>query len=101
MSIYLFNEHRGYTELQALLIILTESRGLAQVRSLLRLPDPLMDRELRAMFRVVERDEPSHFEPYAACSRRARPTSKALEVVADMLTHAAIVSLKLPLLMLH
>jgi hypothetical protein len=54
------------------------------------------------MFEVVERDEPAHFEPYAAwLAARKRPVSKPHEVTADMLTHAAIVLLKLPRLMLH
>jgi rubrerythrin len=81
------------------LIVLTERRGLTQVHALLGAQRLLLDRELRAMFEVVARDEPSHFEPYAAwLAARGRAASSFRETAADALTHCAIVAWKLPVL---
>lgn len=41
-------------------------------RALLGAQRLLLDRELRAIFEVIERDEPSHFEPYAGWLTAAR-----------------------------
>jgi hypothetical protein len=83
------------------LIVLTERRGLAQVRALLRFAPMASDPTLRAMFEVVERDEPSHFEPYQAwLARRGRAEPSARERVADLAAHLSIVWLRLPGLVL-
>jgi hypothetical protein len=82
------------------LIVLTERRGLAQVRSLLRLSSVLLDRDMRAMFEVVERDEPAHFLPYEAWLARqyaVAPTRR--ERWADVCTHSMIVGLGVPRLL--
>lgn len=92
---------REEAELERLLrlIVLTERRGLAQVRALLGAQRLLLDRELRAMFEVIERDEPSHFEPYAGwLAARGRAASSLREAAADALTHGAIVAWQLPAL---
>lgn len=92
---------RDEAELERLLrlIVLTERRGLAQVHALLGAQRLVLDRELRAMFEVIARDEPSHFEPYAAwLAQRGRAVSSLRERAADALTHGAIVALKLPVL---
>ena len=92
---------RDEAELERLLrlIVLTERRGLVQVRALLGALRLLLDRELRAMFEVIERDEPSHFEPYAGwLAARGRAVSSFREAAADTLTHSAIVAWKLPAL---
>jgi len=89
-------------ELQQLfrLIVLTERRGLAQVRSLLRARALVLDRELSAIFKVVERDEPAHFEPYATwLEAHGAALSTWRERTADALTHWHIVLLKMPSVM--
>ena len=45
-------------------IMLTEMRGMRQVDILLRSPLVRSDRALLKSFRVIERDEPSHWMPY-------------------------------------
>lgn len=93
---------REERELERLLrlIVLTERRGLAQVQALLGPQRFLLDRELRAMFEVIARDEPSHFEPYAAwLASRGRAVSSLRERAADALAHGTIVALKLPALL--
>jgi hypothetical protein len=84
------------------LIVLTERRGLAQVRALLRFAPVSSDPTLRAMFEVVERDEPSHFEPYDTwLAERGRAQASARERLADVAAHVAIVWLRLPRLALE
>jgi hypothetical protein len=92
---------REEAELERLLrlIVLTERRGLSQVRALLGAQRLLLDRELRAIFEVIERDEPSHFEPYAGwLAARGCAVSSFREAAADVLTHGVIVAWKLPAL---
>lgn len=79
------------------LVVLTERRGLTQVRWLLRLGPLVLDRDMRAMFEVVERDEPSHFMPYQAwLAQHAAPEARPGERFADMCTHVAIVWAHVP-----
>lgn len=82
------------------LIVLTEERGLAQVRRLLTFAPVSRDGTLRALFEAVERDEPSHFEPYRnwlGCNGGGPPTHR--ERLADLRTHLAIVGVDLPRLL--
>lgn len=56
------------------------------MRALLGAQRLLLDRELRAMFEVIERDEPSHFEPHAGCVSRVTPLNRLFHVVANSIS---------------
>lgn len=80
-------------------ISLTEQRGHRQVEILLAHPLVRHDRMLMKIFRVIERDEPSHWQPYdawlAAHGRRA-PTW--WERLVDTFIHSELLFVKLPIL---
>ena len=83
------------------LIALTERRGLAQVRWLLGFEPVARDASLHALFTVVERDEPSHFEPYRAwLAEHGVGDPSFREHMADVATHLSIVCTQLPKLLL-
>jgi hypothetical protein len=82
-------------------IMLTEMRGMRQVDILLKSPLLLSDRALVKIFKVIERDEPSHWQPYQAwldAHRGGTPTMG--ERLADFLVHRTLMLVKLPLLYL-
>jgi len=84
------------------IIMLTEQRGMRQVDTLLRSFLVTSDRALIKIFRVVERDEPSHWMPYEAWladHQGGRP--RLAERIADSWVHASLVLAKLPLLFLN
>jgi hypothetical protein len=83
------------------IIMLTEQRGLAQVKVLLKnsivLSDPVMTR----IFRIIHKDEPDHFLPYQLWLERhgnARPLWR--ERAADWCIHKVLMLGKLPALFL-
>lgn len=82
-------------------ISLTEKRGHRQVEILLRHPAVRSDARLMKIFRIIERDEPSHWAPYddwlAAHGRR--PPNR-WERVIDSLIHGELLLFKLPILFL-
>jgi hypothetical protein len=83
-------------------IMLTEMRGMRQVDILLRSPLVRSDRKLLKIFRVIERDEPSHWMPYRdwiECNGEAMPSPA--ERFADILVHRTLLLVKLPLLYLN
>ncbi len=78
-------------------IMLTEQRGYAQVEILLRnrfvLADPVMTR----IFRIIHKDEPSHFHPYQHwLERHGRQTALWRERLADFWIHKSLLLVKLP-----
>lgn len=82
-------------------IALTEQRGLWQVGVLLRnavvASDPVMTR----IFRVVHRDEPSHFLPYLGwLERNGGVRVDWRERLVDAITHKRLLLIKLPALFL-
>lgn len=82
--------------------MLTEMRGVRQVEILLRSPLVRRDRTLTKIFRVIERDEPSHWLPYQAWLRRTRgrmPDRR--EKIAEAWVHRSLMFFKLPLLYLN
>jgi hypothetical protein len=82
-------------------IMLTEMRGMRQVDILLKSPTLLSDRSLVKIFKVIERDEPSHWQPYQAWLEThggGAPTLR--ERLADLLVHRTLMLVKLPLLYL-
>jgi hypothetical protein len=81
------------------IISLTERRGHRQVQSLLRHPTVLSDARLVKIFRIIEKDEPSHWAPYdewlAAHGKRA---PNWWERAIDGFIHGELLLVKLPIL---
>lgn len=82
-------------------IMLTEQRGYAQVRIILRnrliMSDPVMKR----IFGIVHQDEPDHFLPYQRwLERQGRATARWNERAADWCIHKVLMLAKLPALFL-
>ena len=83
----------------ARVIMLTEQRGYRQVAILLRHPIVLTDPSLTRIFRIIERDEPSHWAPYEGWLRaHARRAPVWWERLIDSFIHAELLFLKLPFL---
>ena len=83
-------------------IMLTEMRGMKQVDALLKSPlvkgDPVMVR----IFRIVEKDEPSHWQPYQDwLDRTGRPQAKWHEKLTDFWIHRELLFLKIPAVFLN
>jgi hypothetical protein len=83
-------------------IWLTEMRGMKQVEVLLNSPLMTSERALVKIFKVIERDEPSHWAPYQGWieARGGRKPSWA-ERMADAWVHRSLILFKLPLLYLN
>lgn len=84
------------------IIMLTEMRGMRQVDILLHSPLMTSDKRLVKIFKVIERDEPSHWLPYETWLEEndgGRPTRS--ERAADFLVHRTLLMVKLPALYLN
>ena len=82
-------------------ISLTEQRGYRQVEILLRHPIVRADVQLMKIFRVIERDEPSHWAPYDEWLRlHGRREPSWWERAIDQAIHSELLFLKLPILFL-
>jgi hypothetical protein len=80
-------------------ISLTEKRGHRQVEILLRHPIVRSDPTLLRIFRIIEKDEPSHWAPYDDWLRaHGRRQSSWWERAIDTFIHRELLFLKLPLL---
>jgi hypothetical protein len=80
-------------------ISLTEKRGHRQVAILLRNPIVRSDPTLMRIFRIIEKDEPSHWAPYDDwLSAHGCRQSSWWERAIDTLIHGELLFLKLPLL---
>lgn len=80
-------------------ISLTERRGHRQVEILLRHPIVQGDAGLMKIFRIIEKDEPSHWAPYddwLRAHRRREP--RWWERAVDSFIHRELLFLKLPIL---
>lgn len=83
-------------------ISLTERRGYKQVNILLRHPLVRDDKVLMKIFRIIEKDEPSHWAPYdgwLAANGRREPVW--WERAVDSSIHSELLFLKLPALFLN
>lgn len=81
-------------------IALTERRGMSQVRQFLSEPVVQADAHLMKIFKVVERDEPSHWEPYEEwLEERGLPQSRLRERGGDTAAHVVLVAVKFPLML--
>ena len=82
-------------------ISLTEQRGYQQVEILLDHPIVKKDPGLIKIFKVVERDEPSHWQPYDQWLRaNGKRDPKWWERAIDTFIHSELLFLKLPVLFL-
>lgn len=82
-------------------IALTERRGYRQVEILLRHPLVRSDKTLTRIFRIIRKDEPSHWAPYESwLSRRGKRQSSWWERRVDGFVHSELLFVKLPLLFL-
>lgn len=80
-------------------VMLTEMRGMRQVGILLKSPIIRSERQLMKIFKVIERDEPSHWMPYLGWLRaKGARLPNRRERLADAFVHRSLIWLKLPLL---
>jgi len=80
-------------------ISLTERRGMKQVEILLRHPLVRHDKVLLKIFRIIEKDEPSHWAPYDGWLKtHGRRDPRWWERALDGLIHSELIVLKLPIL---
>jgi hypothetical protein len=83
-------------------ISLTEKRGMKQVDILLNHPIVKRDKVLMKIFRIIEKDEPSHWAPYDGWLKaHGRREPKWWERAIDGLIHSELLFLKLPVLFLN
>jgi len=83
-------------------ISLTEQRGHRQVEILLKHPLVTGDKVLMKIFRIIEKDEPSHWAPYDAWLKaNGKRDPKWWERAIDTFIHSELLFLKLPLLFLN
>ena len=84
------------------IVMLTEKRGMRTVDVLLESFLVRSDRALMKIFRVVERDEPSHWMPYEAwLARHDGGEPRLRERLSDSWVHLSLILTKLPLLFLN
>lgn len=83
-------------------ISLTERRGHRQVKVLLAHPFVREDRVLMRIFRIIEKDEPSHWAPYDAwLAAHGKRDPRWWERAVDMFIHSELLFLKLPALFVN
>ena len=83
-------------------ITLTEMRGMRQVEILLSSRLMTSERALVKIFRVIERDEPSHWAPYLGWIKdHGGRMPSWTERMADAWVHRSLILFKLPLLYLN
>lgn len=83
-------------------ISLTEQRGYKQVDVLLRHPLVTGDKVLMRIFRIIEKDEPSHWAPYDGWLKaNGKRDPKWWERAIDTFIHSELLFLKLPALFLN
>ena len=84
------------------IIMITEIRGMRQIDVLLQSFLVSSDKSLSKIFKVIERDEPSHWVPYRYWLKRhngGQPTFR--ERVSDWWVHRSLIFAKLPSLSLN
>ena len=83
-------------------IALTEQRGYRQVEILLSHPLVKSDKVLMRIFRIIHKDEPSHWAPYEGWLQANRKRDyKWWERRIDTFIHSELLFLKLPFLFLN
>lgn len=83
-------------------IMLTEKRGMQQVDILLHSSLIQGNSKLKAIFKVVERDEPSHWMPYEDwLTRNHRRQPRWWEKLIDLRIHRELMLVRIPALFLN
>lgn len=83
-------------------IMLTEQRGMTQVDILLNSRIVKSDPTLVKIFKVIEKDEPSHWMPYHAwLTENGKVTAKWRERMTDFWIHKSLMLAKLPSLFIQ
>lgn len=83
-------------------ISLTEKRGFRQVEILLRHPLVRDDKVMMKIFRIVHKDEPSHWAPYDGWLKaNGKREPKWWERAIDTFIHSELLFLKLPILFVN
>ncbi|MEE9434259.1 MAG: ferritin-like domain-containing protein [Sphingorhabdus sp.] len=78
-------------------IMLTEQRGMTQVDVLLRNAAVRSDNVLHRIFKVIEVDEPSHWQPYHRwLTEHGKVTAHWREKATDFWIHKSLMLVKLP-----
>ncbi|MEO1514077.1 MAG: ferritin-like domain-containing protein [Bacteroidota bacterium] len=81
------------------LVMMTEFRGMRQVHTLLKNPLIKRNKALFKIFKVVERDEPSHCYPYQYWLEKYEShTPQFQEKITDLWIHYSLMLLKVPFL---
>ncbi len=84
------------------LIMMTEFRGMKQVHTLLKNPLIQNHKTLRKIFKVIERDEPSHCYPYQYWLKtRGGAEPGFQEKVTDLWIHYSLMLIKIPFLFVN
>ncbi len=84
------------------LVMMTEFRGMKQIDGLLRSSLIRRNSELLRIFRIVERDEPSHCYPYQQWLQSRGSHEPGLrERLTDLWVHYSLILLKFPVLFLN
>jgi hypothetical protein len=84
------------------LVMMTEFRGMKQVDSLLRSSVIQQRDELMRIFRIIERDEPTHCFPYQRWLQTKGSHEPGLrERLADWWIHYSLVGIKFPMLYIN
>ena len=83
-------------------VMLTEMRGMRQVEILMRSRLLTSERALVKIFKVIKRDEPSHWAPYESwIGQHGGKMPSRAERLADAWVHRSLILFKLPLLYLN
>lgn len=84
------------------LIMLTEFRGMKQVKELLQLRLIKNNTNIYKIFKVIERDEPSHCYPYQYwLKKQGSEAPRFQEKITDLWIHYSLTILKIPWLFLN
>jgi hypothetical protein len=84
------------------LVMMTEFRGMRQVAVLLRAQPVLANASLTRIFRIIQRDEPSHCYPYQQwLQRRGSHLPGFEERFTDLWIHYSLMLMKIPVLFLN
>lgn len=83
-------------------IALTERRGLRLVQDLMASPITQTDAHLMKILKVIERDEPSHWEPYEDwVKEHGEAPARLREKLADSFANAGLMFVKFPLMLVN
>lgn len=84
------------------LIMMTEFRGMKQVQTILNSRFIRDNADLQRIFKIIERDEPTHWQPYQRwLQTKGSHEPSVREKTADIIIHYSLIVIQLPLLFLN